>query len=141
MESPKKQMLLTAFDYIWNKRDIDSAAPFYHDAMAYYGPRMTIEGKSNYLEVIKSYMSVVTDSKFTMLEMVEEGDRIGCHGRLTGKHSGPYGEIPATHANITIEFMSFITFKDNKIIAETEVFDEFGLMMDMGMEFVQKEHA
>ncbi len=139
--SPNKETLLNVMDLIWNKRDLDAAIPYYHETMSYYGPRITVEGKANYFEMARSYMSVITDTKFTMLEMTEEDDRIGCHGKLTGKHTGAYGEIPATNNDVTINFMSFLTFKDGKITSETEIFDEFGFMLELGMEFIQKEHA
>ncbi len=139
--SPNKELVRKFTDLVWNQRDMESAKDLLHEEMSYQGPRMTVEGKKEYVELISQYMNIVTDSKMVVHKLVEENDQVACYGQLTGRHTGAYNDIQPTQNQVTVQLMAFIEFKDGKIYSETEVFDELGFLQDMGMEVVQKAHA
>lgn len=139
--SPNKQIVQNFCTLVWEKRDIEAGSALLHQDMTYIGPRVTVHGKSNYVELIKGYMSVLSESNFRIIDMIEENDKVLCHAEFTGVQSGPYGDIPATNKKVRFQLMSIVRIQDGKIISETEIFDEFGLMLEMGVEFGQKEHA
>ena len=140
-ESPKKQLIRKVTDLIWNQRDLDSAVPLFHKEMTYTGPRLQVSGRDEYCDLIRGFMDIITESSFTMHEMVEEGDKVFCRGEVTGKHTGPYGEVRPTNNPIKVQLMALMEIKDNQILSETEIFDEYGMLCDMGMEIVEKEQV
>lgn len=139
--SPNKQIVQNFCTLVWEKRDVETASTLLHEDTTYIGPRVTVQGKSNYVELIKGYMSVLTESKFRIIDMIEENDKVLCHAEFTGVQSGPYGDIPPTNKKVKFQLMSIVRIQDGKIISETEIFDEYGFLLELGMELVQKEHA
>jgi predicted ester cyclase len=139
--SPNKQIVQDFCTILWNKRDIDAASERLHDDTTYIGPRITVQGKTKYVELLRGYMSMLTESHFQIIDMIEENDKVFCHAELSGIHSEPYGEIPPTNKKVRFQLMSIVRIQNGKIISETEIFDEFGLMLEMGVEFGQKAHA
>lgn len=139
--SPNKQIAQNFCTLLWNKKDIDAAAKLLHVDTTYIGPRLTVQGKAKYVELLKGYLTILSDSHFQILDMIEENDKVLCYAELSGVHTGPYGDIPATNKRVKFQLMSIVRIQDGKIISETEIFDEFGLMLEMGVEFGQKAHA
>jgi len=139
--SPNKKIVQQFIDLAWNKRDVDSMANLFHDDVTYMGPRVNVQGKDNYLKLLKGYMSVFSDSQFKVIDLVEENDKVLCYAEFTGVQSGPYGEIPASNKKVTFRLMSIVRLKDGKIISEQEIFDEYGLLLGLEMEMVQKAHV
>ena len=139
--SPNKQIVQNFCTLVWEKRNIQAASALLHEDVTYIGPRVTVQGKSNYVELIKSYMSILSESNFRIIDMMEENEKVLCHAEFTGVQSGPYGDIPPTNKKVKFQLMSIVRIQDGKIISETEIFDEYGLLLDIGMEMAQKAHA
>ena len=139
--SPNKTIVLQFIDLAWNKRDANALADLMHDDITYMGPRVSVQGKDKYLELLKGYMSVFTESQFKVIDLIEESDKVLCYAEFTGVQSGPYGEISATNKKVTFQLMSIVRLKDGKIISEHEIFDEYGLLLGLGLEMSQKAHA
>ena len=139
--SPNKQIVQNFCTLVWNKRDVEAVSDLIHEDITYIGPRVTVQGKSNYVELIKSFMSVFSESNFRIIDMMEENDKVLCHAEFTGVQSGPYGEIPATNKKVKFQLMSIVRIQNGKIISENEIFDEYGFLLEIGMEMAQKAHA
>ena len=128
-----KKILNDFYETVWLERDIYKAADFIHNDMQYHSPRMKTEGKNNYLEMVRAYMSVLSNTKYEILKLIEEEDTVFVHMEFTGKHTGPFGSLPPTNKELTFELMAYLQFQDGKIIDEKEIFDEFGFKSQLGL--------
>ena len=137
-DSPNKKLVQQFIDLAWNKRDVSALGELMHDDITYMAPRVNLQGKDNYLQLIEGYMSVFTESQFRIIDLVEEKDKVLLYAEFTGVHSGPYGDIPATNKKVSFQLMSIVRIRDGKIVSEHELFDEYGFLLGLGMEMVQK---
>jgi predicted ester cyclase len=73
------------------------------------------------------------DLRFTIEELVAEGDIVA--GRLTmgGTHEGPLMGMPPTGRSVRQDHMHFVRYWDGKAVEHWGVRDELGMMQQMGL--------
>lgn len=73
------------------------------------------------------------DLRFTIEELIAEGDTVA--GRLTmnGTHTGPLMGMPPTGRAVRQAHMHFVRFRDGKAIEHWGVRDDMGMMRQMGL--------
>jgi predicted ester cyclase len=59
--------------------------------------------------------------------------------RRDGTHKGELEGMPPTGKTFTSSFFTVFRIVDGKIVEEWEIFDELGMMMQLGMELKPKE--
>ena len=84
-------------------------------------------------EVTQTYKQAFPDLKMEPDYIVEEGDKLIAHLKITGTHTGNLGDIPPTNKKINVEAFDMVCFKDDKASEHWQVFDTFGLMNQLGL--------
>lgn len=129
------------WEYVWEKRDLHLTSTLLADHIIYSSPRMHVEGKVKILEMIQRYLNAFSDSHILIEDQIAEKDKVFTKVTFTGVHSGSLGNLPPTHKKIKFELMNLLQISDGKIVHEWEVYDQLGLMEQLGLELVQKVHA
>jgi predicted ester cyclase len=136
--STNTEIVKKCVGHIWNDRDLDAASALIHDEIEYIAPRIHVNGKGDYVELISQYMGMFTNTECKFLKTLESGDEVASYMEFTGDHTAPYGDIPASNNRVTFRLMAIVKVKDGKMYRENEVFDEYGFLLGMGAEVVQK---
>ena len=136
-----KLLVKKAYEEIWIKRDIDQLASLISEDISYQMPGRIIQGKENYLEAIRNYWNTFEEAQMTIEHQMATEDKVYTRFTFRGKQTGPFGDVPATRKIIRFEGMDLIQIIDGRIIKEWEIIDELGLMQQLGLELVHKEHA
>jgi steroid delta-isomerase-like uncharacterized protein len=69
-------------------------------------------------------MIAISDINFDVGERWEEGNKVFANWKVTGMHSGPFYDLPATNKEISLEGSTVVTRDDEgKIIEETLFYD------------------
>ena len=69
-------------------------------------------------------MIAISDIKFEVGERWEEGNKVFANWKVTGMHSGPFYDLPATNQEIFLEGSTVVTRDDDgKIVEETLFYD------------------
>ncbi len=73
------------------------------------------------------------DLRFTMEELVAEGDIVAGRLTMSGTHEGPLtGMPPPTGRAVRQDHMHFVRYRDGKAVEHWEVRDDLGLMQQIG---------
>ena len=72
-------------------------------------------------------------------ELIAEGDLVTSRVVLHGIHKGEFKGIPPTGNDISFSLSTVFRLDDGKIAQEWEIFDQFRLMMQLGMELQTKD--
>ena len=91
--------------------------------------------------MIKAYISAFDEVKITIEDMVAEKTKVFFRSTFTGIHKGAFEGILPTHKKISIKVFNEMEIEDGKIIHDWDLVDELGLMQQLDMELVHKEHA
>lgn len=69
-------------------------------------------------------MIAISDIKFDVGERWEDGNKVFANWKVTGMHSGPFYDLPATDKEIFLEGSTIVTRNDEgKIVEETLFYD------------------
>ena len=97
----------------------------------------TLPGQPDGPEGLKMAVAVYTGAfpnmKITIDEQVAEGDTVVTRWTAVGVNSGPLAGIPPSGKSVTVTGMGIDHYKDGKIISSWGIFDQFGMMVQMGV--------
>jgi len=119
----------------WNDHALDAALRLYHPD--YSGRDVatgtTQSGPDEVRAWLESYWTAFPDMTFTLLETVEQDDRIALHWEAKGTHQGALMQIPPTGRAVAFQGMSFLTVRDRHVLRGTYLFDLAGLLKALGV--------
>lgn len=80
-----------------------------------------------------AYRAAFPDIKWTIEFIGADGDKVFLYSSLTGTQRAPFNGIPATNKAVTINTSDVYQIKDGMIVAHWDVFDQFGLLTQLGV--------
>jgi len=139
----KKNKKLSAqyLQYIWENRDLHLASTLLAENMIYLAPRLRVEGKVKILEMIQRYMNAFSDAHIIIEDQIAEANNVFTRALFTGVHSGTLGTLSPTHKNIKFHLMNVVQIDHGKITKEWEIYDQLGLMQQLGLDLAPREQV
>ena len=121
------------FNDVLNGRNLDLIPQLCTVDYLYHGPGgLELRGIDQLRGMIEGYHTALPDLQMTVEQSVVEGNLIATRWRVTGTHDGPLGDIEATGKKIDITGQLIMRFEGTKIAEEWEVFDEMGMLKQIG---------
>jgi steroid delta-isomerase-like uncharacterized protein len=84
-------------------------------------------------QLVAVYRNAFPDLRFTIDEQIAEGDKVMTRWTGHGTHQGELVGIPATGKSTTVTGIAVDRIADGKIAESWLVFDQFGLMQQLGV--------
>lgn len=85
------------------------------------------------LEMVQGYVTAFPDMKFVIQDIATDGDKLLTRWTVTGTHTGPLGDMPATGNAIDISSHTVVRFDGDMVAEEWELVDEALMMRQLGM--------
>ena len=104
-------------------------APDYHltsNGQVYIGP----EGVKALITPVRSAFS---EGRFTMEEVIAEGDAVAWHWTFQAKNTGDFLGTPQTGKSVTITGTGWCRVKNGKLVEAKENWDQFTMMQQLGV--------
>lgn len=73
------------------------------------------------------------DLRFTIEELVAEGEVVAGRLTMSGTHEGPLMGMPPTGRSVRQNHMHFVRFREGKAVEHWGVRDDVGMMRQMGV--------
>ncbi len=80
-----------------------------------------------------SFFTAFPDGRFTIDDMIAEGDRVATKKTFTGTHTGPLSDLPATGNRVSIQFVDILRLRDGKIVEHWLSIDNLSFMQQLGV--------
>jgi len=90
-------------------------------------------GREGYKRDVLMHRTAFPDLRFTIEDMVAEGDKVVLRATLRGTHRGEYIGIAPTGKQITLTAISIRRITDGQIAEEWVEMDMLGLMQQLGV--------
>ncbi|HLE77774.1 MAG TPA: ester cyclase [bacterium] len=94
---------------------------------------MRMMGAEGFREVVATYRSAFPDMRFTIEDLIAEGDKVVVWSTFTGTHQGPLGELPPTGKSVAVKDVDMYRVRDGKVVEGWTNFDQWGLMKQLGV--------
>ena len=119
----------------YNKHDLKLLDEiFTADAQSHDPQQPTVgRGPDGVRQSMQGYITAFPDSKATIEREIGDGDYVVQHLRTSGTHTGQLGLIPATGKKTSVTGVITSKFKDGKIVETWSLFDQLGLMQQLGV--------
>ncbi len=88
------------------------------------------EGGKVYLS---AFLNAFPDSRFTIDDMIAEGDRVVTKKTFVGTHTGDLGEIPATGKRVTLQFVDIMRVRNGRIVEHWLSMDQLSFLQQLGV--------
>ena len=93
---------------------------------------VTAQGDITGIDATRNYyynfLTGFSDSDFTILEVVGQGNRLVKHWNFKGTHTGNFFGIPASGNKLNLSGTTMVTMKDGKIAKEQDFFDMMSMV-------------
>ncbi|GAA4816723.1 ester cyclase [Litoribaculum gwangyangense] len=93
-----------------------------------------IVGIEDFKAYYSNFITGFSDIKFTVLDVLGQGDQVVKHWKFEGKHTGDFFGIPATGKSVNVEGATIAKMKDGKILQEQDFMDNLIFMEQLGID-------
>lgn len=90
-------------------------------------------GIENFKAYYQNFITGFSDIKFTVVDILGQGDKIVKHWNFKGKHTGDFFGMPATGKSVDIDGVTIAKMKDGKIAQEQDFMDNTVFMQQLGI--------
>ena len=83
--------------------------------------------------ILWGFFNAFPDSRWTIDDMIAEGDQVVTKKTFSGTHTGVLGEIPATGKRVTLQFVDIMRVRDGRIVEHWLSMDQLSFMQQLGV--------
>ncbi len=83
-------------------------------------------------QFVEQFRTAFPDTRWTVEDLLTDGDRMAARVRIRGTHRGTFLDIPATGRQIDFTTMDFIRFAGDRVVEHWGVTDTMTLMQQLG---------
>jgi predicted ester cyclase len=84
-------------------------------------------------EFLWGFLHAFPDSRFTIDDMIAEGDRVVTKKTFTGTHTGDFAGIPATGSRVTLQYVDIMRVREGRIVEHWLSMDQLSFMQQLGV--------
>jgi len=117
---------------VWDGANYSLIGEMTSEGYTFTLPREVVIPREGLPDLIETYRASIPDLRNTIHEQFADGNVVVTRGTTFGTHTGPFGDLTPTGKPIVCEWVMFTRFEGNRIAADWEIFDEFGVMVTMG---------
>jgi predicted ester cyclase len=134
-----KQLIIRFFEEVWNKRKFEIADDLFdidcHTFQLQSGTvaTSTPRGPESIKGHIAEWLSGFPDLKFTIEQMIAEGDRVSTLLAMDGTHTGQWLGIQPSRKRINIRMATIHRIRGSKIIEDWVIVESLGFFQQLGI--------
>jgi steroid delta-isomerase-like uncharacterized protein len=119
---------------VWNKGNLKALDEIFAPGASNHNPNIpTAPGPEGVKQVVSLYRSAFPDIHFTIEQEIAEGDFVVQRISATGTQRGDLPGIPATGKGGKVTGIVINRFEDGKIAEGWAIFDQLGLLQQLGV--------
>jgi predicted ester cyclase len=133
-EAENKAQFRRAYEEVLNRGDLSVVDELIvPDFLNHEAPPGRDRGPESMRGLATMLRTAFPDLRFTIEELVAEGDIVAGRLTMSGTHDGPLMGMPPTGRSVRQEHMHFVRFRDGKAVEHWGVRDDLGMMQQMGV--------
>jgi steroid delta-isomerase-like uncharacterized protein len=133
-EERNKSNVRRLLNEIWGKWDENAVDELYAPTFVDHTPTPgTSPNREGVKQSMRVYHKAFPDSRFSIDEVIAEGDDVACRFSYTGTHKGELFGMPATGKRVSVVGLAIGRLENGKIVESWELVDQQKLMEQLGM--------
>jgi uncharacterized protein len=136
-ESPveeNKKLYTHVWDEVMNKGNLNmiNDSNFTQDAVIHASPEK-LKGVESIKAYYNEFLVGFSNIKFTMTDVIGEGEKLVKTWNFQGTHTGVFFGIPATGKQVSLDGSTVVRMENGKIAEERDYFDNMEFMTQLGL--------
>lgn len=78
------------------------------------------------------FFNAFPDARYTIDDMIAEGDRVATKKTFTGTHTGDLGDIAPTGNRVSVQFVDIVRLRNGRIVEHWLSMDQLSLLQQLG---------
>lgn len=115
-----------------DQRDVDGVLEDFAPGIRIHGFAPQALGPEEYRHGIGAFLDAFPDSRFTVEDVVAEGEHVAVRHTFRGTHRGEFEGVPATGRRVAVSGIELLRFEGGKIAEAWLNADFLGLMQQLG---------
>ena len=133
MSEENKTILRRWIEEVWHEGNVDAVEEFVTDTYVRHDPNVPeVRGPEAEKQLMDMYLSAFPDLRFTIEDMVAEGDKVVVRYSIRGTHKGELLGIPPTDKQVTLTSTETYRLVEGKIDEQWVNMDTLGMMQQLG---------
>jgi steroid delta-isomerase-like uncharacterized protein len=116
-----------------NRHDLSGLRELWSADVVERFPDRTCRGVDEVASYFEDTFAALPDLRIDPVSIVEQGDDVFAHWRLTGTHSGPVQGIEGTGKAIELDGIDHFVLRDGRIVSNFVVFDQMQYSRQLGI--------
>jgi steroid delta-isomerase-like uncharacterized protein len=89
-------------------------------------------GREGQRQLIRSYLRAFPDLRFTIEDLIAEGDKVVTRGHYQGTQQGEFLGIPPTGKQVNVALIDIVRLADGKLVEHWIEADNLGMLQQLG---------
>lgn len=138
-ERRNKKLIEHYWHEMWNRRNIAVLDEVLSPDIVLCDARNTHKGIEAYKNIYRMYAAAFEETQVEIIDMIASNDKVVSRVLFSCKHTGDLEGIPASGKKVKVQALTVFRIDHGKVMEEWELFDELGMMQQLGMELHMKE--
>lgn len=128
-----KQIVGAFGEAVFARKDFSALPQYMREDYIQHNP-LVPQGRDGFRTFFEATFAAIPDWRYSLKQIVAEGDRVWIHGTYAGTHSGgPWLGIPASGRSFAIDAVDIFRIQDGKLAEHWDVMDVYGLFRQLGV--------
>jgi len=129
-----KALFRRTYEELLNQGDLSVADELVSlDFINHEAPPEQVRGPESMRGLATMLRTAFPDLRFTIEELVAEGEVVAGRLTMSGTHEGPLMGMPPAGRSVRQDHMHFVRFRDGKAVEHWGVRDDVGMMQQIGL--------
>ena len=133
MSEENKTLIRRIVEDLWHKKTSALIDELYAPTYVLHSPDGVLRGPAGYRRLYTVYTTAFPDIRFTIEDMVAEGDKVATHYTVRGTHTGDLRGIAPTRKQVTVMGTGIHRVAGGQVVEERSVWDTLSLMQQLGV--------
>ncbi len=141
MSEANKALCRRFVEEVWNNRNLSVIEEIFAPNFTQHDPNAPDFGRGpeSVRKLVNHYLIAFPDTRFTIDDMIAEGDKVVMRWTARATHRGEFRGIPPTGKQLTISGTTTQRIENGRMVESYVNWDALGLMQQMGV--VQQKSA
>ncbi len=135
MSEENKRLVRRLIDEVWNQGKLDVLHELVTSDYVRHDPSWPdeIRGPEGFKQYAGTVHAACPDGRFTVEDLIAEGDKTAVRWTFKGTHQGEFLGIPPTWKEITLVGITILRVQEGKIVEAWGGYDALSLMQQLGV--------
>jgi steroid delta-isomerase-like uncharacterized protein len=127
-----RALIRRLYEDVFNQRNLALVDELCTSDQAFHNPPTTLHGREEFKQLLSLYLTAFPDARFTVEDVIAEGDRVASRYTFRGTHQGELMGIAPTGKQVTVSGIIMNRIVGGQVAEGWLNFDALGMLQQLG---------